>query len=1360
MEEKGTINFDSESFQVPLRDFSKNRNKTLLYTWLYYFAAFVARFNILYSNLEHFGDHSATFFKIGGVLEIDEVFKAISAFQRSLICIGLLLYGLACLAILLSYLNVTEVWIPRMIRDRHERLVYFICKSSLIVTMMTSAIFLLYVNCNSNDGIDKLNKSENFMCLKYSDYSLIFALLALLSNLATTYVTHKIRHILFSKEFNEIQSAPQKYLLEILIYIVGIFHRTGKYALVPDEYTGIYIGGISIVFVGVYLNTKLNRQTISKVQQKELMTHCFLIASFQLIFWGIILDYTNLKNKNIFDGTSKKYFIGLIVFVMVLKLHLNFIMIEDNYERILETLKRTRISKQSGYEILNSLHQLLTGLDASTDPPCIQLKAHKLWVNILANHSKTCDKVLCFCREKRKEGAHLQVCRKGISLVDDVLHQILKTHEADSDFLEQYIIYILDIVGNYGYAIDLIKGKSARTLCKIQYLKQKAFIAKFRTLIDHYRQTRHFRKPFLALEEVTERDENTELLILTNDYFDLMDKTEKQVIFVTNSQIKFFEGILENKDFKRCYDLSIIYCNEVLRLRRFISELLDMTQGLHPYPNMLLLYYFSRIKYNLKMTISTLKRVKEIKHTKGLSYIFKRSGLDSIGLSKPVVLAIGNERDTFHKILYLSGFVKRYLGYSKSDLRGQDLSMLLPSELKQAHRELLASDSIFEGSLEKSKKRRVYCFDAFKHLRLADIVVGICLLNDAGLVFLGLLEFNDANLEGELLIMMNKDGVVTEGNDLATKIIQIPTRISSLNSNLASFFPTMSTIFERYLHIQNLNSISLEALIKNKNDILFWKIYLRWRQGHYIYINTKEKNTQLKVIIKIEDFKFGRGNAKHFCWIAKMRVITNHEIEDFRGFETSHRSDGGFILKLQSIFENQNKEDSKSVLLQDEILGTSWLDNSSEKTPIIQRTTKEANLLKNSLFRTESIINQPKEISKVISAAQVGFSALSNFAQNMKSFFASKSLLLEEPLPKKNLERSKKLIGKRQISSFFESAENENNHVQMTRLSQRFHSSKKMINNKNAQFDIDPNDSNKHYTFLKNGEKYKEQAGLLSSFKRRMKHSSVFVFVLLATSIYLTTVSIGCIYKNTRYSTTSQELLHQSSTLYYFIGTLMASQFPVIGMEMCRMLREGIYKNSDFLKYGVEDSYEHCDRYFKLGGTSLDFYQNIFARVNSLYYPHLIDSEVLICDDFDYTMYRYDDKKQVEFYSMPINLREAMTLNSGFTRAFVKRNYSIDNIPPIHNTKYKNRNEDPDEQMFRDNLVGRFNEHIDEKLHMFSDYLILIAKMNEAVLYRDYLLNMILTLAYSIFMTGLFSYLIYSFSKQYGEFLNIKVIRI
>jgi len=853
------------------------------------------------------------------------------------------------------------------------------------------------------------------------------------------------------------------------------------------------------------------------------------------------------------------------------------------------------------------------------------------------------------------------------------------------------------------------------------------------------------------------------------NFIETSKKAQEKLLSIIEHQKSFLQGLEKQKNFKEAYHASTKYIEMKDSLCSTLQSLNNLTEMKHPYVNFLSLFYFSRILYDQKATFEMIKKIRENRRFENSCFI-KEIDIFSSNEDSPIILVIGNEKDTFHTILHAYGDTEKYTGWSHNELINKDLSILLPACLHQKHRQFLSNDTLFDGLLELNSTRRLYCIDRNGEMSPIDAILNLSTLNNTGLVFTGIVIFDQVLSNDQGLVLVDKFGNLMEGNHSANELLDLPGEAFKLSPTLGSLFHVMSGFMDEMLNFADFNLLTFDDIVSKSHNMKFWKVYYKWRKGYILDINTKRKK-KVQVEIVLEDIRFGQGQHKSFIWLLKIISRT-----DGLSYATRMRylESNPFFQKLHKLFQFSQSTSKKENSFEINSISACRLDETGD----IQNGTMITSSMVLSDFKKErKAIVQPSFVGLNDNSNKLGedLKFLSPLNEKHKASMDSKSRENNMTILKNNILRIpkettittfrraivNKLINivsrsKRQIEDIKE----ENGDSDDSCNKNRSVSIKEIIpkhkRRKGKQYTQTTEASSK-YSFYKILDRYKKEINAVKKFEKG-NFAYIYWRALTAITVLLAfPMAISTLLTEERYLLIHDEILIQSSTLHYFVGTVMASQFPVIGMETCRLLKEGVYNTTHLKKYGVEDGYTHCDHYFKLGATSLNFYQNIYSRINMLLYPDLVNPEVLICDPFEYTVYSKDKFGNTQFEKLMLNLREALTLNSGFTRYFVERDYKNDAIIPIHSTQTKDRSSDPDEQMFRDNLAGRLNEHIDEKLHMFSDYLLLIALLNEEALFVDFKIKAISVALYIAIFIGIVVIVTVRIARKYDDILFIKV---
>lgn len=1328
-----------------------------------YFFWFFVNFNIVYSNFIHFGEYEGFLFKIIGLFELDELINFMDITARCGFYIVQGILSMFCIMILLSYIGIYEIKFTKRYNIETPRLIYLICVCMPLLMRAQIAMLLLSLNCGAeHEGEDAHHeeqaKANRFLCINISDYSVIVLLASSILNSICCFMIGKIDHILFAKEFNEIYSSLEKHVLDILLITLGIFHRTGLSELIPPSSMAVYMTLVSISMVLIYILIRFLQPIKRRSINQQLLTNSFTITVFQCILWVITIDYSGGGELDL--DSSKQYFMGGILCVLLLKLHFNSAQIESQYTTLIAIFRKKKASRKEVSICLDSLLNLLSQMNYSGDSPIIQLKTRKLWESLLRVHSEICVDVHCFCKLQNHSRDLRSICIRGVRVLDSMLHNCLNSDENKSQSLIQYLNFLLDVLGNYGLARDYLSENRCNNHNQISYLEKMAFKTKIRSLILHYKECRNFLKPYQEDPRSNQESAANKLMKMTSELHDLIGIVQNSILEANKIQTEIIETLLRSKSFNQCYLKSIEYNNKSEYLKSNLIKAQSLTMNSHPYINLLHLFYYSRIEFNLKKSVATIKQIKDHRETKGLSYLVDDQMDRSTQSYRPVVLLIGNEVDNFHRIIYASGYSEEYLGWTQSQLRGEDLSILLPDPICKFHYTMLSNDSVHGGLLENQEEREIYCLDSNGLLKKATIMISLTILAETGLSFMGMLQFTqDEDQEQSAIIIINKEGKMVEGNKFAIELADIPGSLDQLSDQISTGVDNLTNfISQQHNSLIDFNRITYDELTSSEQDLKLWQLYIQWQQGVKLRILTKENREQCVKFAELRDFAFKACGRKMFFWILTLNT---------QPLSKRAKQSNNLRKKLKFLFPARNKS-SSLVNIGDEVsLTHNTLDQKLESNSLKSEEKEKQNVnieednLPYSFLKSKAHLHQkssklPTEDNRIRSlhskrSTNKRFEERSLYDMFMESQQQAvlKHRLTNLPSRRKIMSEvgtSKKKMQEIKKKNIFGIRDDN----QVTKMMQLRHQQSKQV--------LTLTDGILHrYTFLRAAERLKRDSEILEAYRTENSSCRWRLLTFIVTAVYFIPLAISGVYRSQYYYSINEEILFQSTTIHNFIATLMASQPPVMSMEVCRMLREGVYTQKDFVVYGVEDPYLQCMTRFKLGATSLNHYLAVYSKINMLLFPNLVDRELLICDDLEYTTYRTLGSGITEFYKLPLNLREAMTINSGFTRRFVERDYEHEELIPIHITKEKDRSKDPDEQMFRDNLGGTFNEHINEKLHMFGEYLVKISKICRSVLLYDILITISLTIIYIISILSIFGYFTFSISVRYGEFLNIKV---
>lgn len=961
-----------DPFKVPILENSiHRRTNMLLASFIYYLLIFWARFSVLYSGFIHFSKEKNLVFRLVGYIEIDEYLILLSDYQKITIYVCTFLIGFGSMMVILDHLRIRRLFFPRISNLINESILYLMMLISPIISRLLISILILYIDCYAPPTA----LETRYMCIDHSDYTVIFLLISLLMNMSVTYISSCTSPIIFSKIFNEIESSSQKDLLDISIFAIGLFNRIARKSIFADVHIARYLLVILAWFVFVYVHAKVVRPIRYKQLHIEYLSHCFCIMIFQAMLVVMVNQYS--EDDDTFRNSHLHYFMSLIILGIGIKIHKNSIRIEDEYELILKMFNASKVSISDTYIALDSMLNLLKGLDYSTDPPCIQLKSHKLWKRILNIHDQGCKDIYCYCRDDQDKGEHEEVCRKGILLLDSLLNKSSKILNNRKKMLKNYIVFLLDIIGNYGLAIDLLNSKNSLEI-SLSYLEKRAFQARLRSLMDYYKQWRRLQTPYWERELINNQSGMINVISASIEFAQLTEIAQESIIRILEYQSDFLEMLLTNKSFGRCFYSACKYSDKVDNLLLILTKLEKLTKGSNKYVQLLILYYYGRIKADSNEMKRVLKKLKTIHFCE--SFYFQ-DDTDSIKISdvlKTLVVVVGNEKETYHKMIYVTGDSPALLGWRIHNLEGSDLSILLPESMQKIHKHIMSRDSLLNGLIESDDLRRVYCVGSGGVLKPVDIFISMNYLSKTGVTFSASLRFDDSLCRELATIIVGPQGIMEAGNFISQELFEFPSTVNNMNIDLGRRFEFMSLNIVRYLNINNFNHISYEEIVSTQQSLLFWKTYYKWMDEFSCTINTKRGVE--KLFITIEDFRFGRPPIRGFIWVlridtgdplyskklelnqnyrilySKLRLIfqknfmpSTHNSIDFKEEESKDNSKNEIILSNvhETYSEGVNRDGMQAQLSR----------RSTKKTGIVRRELSDKNKI-----QTETTIIQRRGI--------------------------------------------------------------------------------------------------------------------------------------------------------------------------------------------------------------------------------------------------------------------------------------------------------------------------------------------------------------------------------------------------------------
>lgn len=426
-------------------------------------------------------------------------------------------------------------------------------------------------------------------------------------------------------------------------------------------------------------------------------------------------------------------------------------------------------------------------------------------------------------------------------------------------------------------------------------------------------------------------------------------------------RIYFFKELLSKYTYKFLYDNSVKFMKSSKNLMSILKDLSSLSQGKKMNCLMIKLFYYSQIE-------DTPKKVEEIlEEIRSINNILKLN-IDDLKIDdkESIVLSVQLGGKDTHKIQMADGGVEKLLNYSKRELEGKDLSVIIDGPMAQQHKNYFQQVDISGRRLQSRLYIEDYCRDKDGNLIPVSIMIKLTYLNDTGLAYMGLIVYdNDKNDGIKEQILVSKDGSIigrTKPFNMQEK--QTITQDSMLVlEQLGNVIPLLSLFFEGYSQDEKCDSLDIDKMMESKIDSFLWEVYLYYKHPSLLtYINSKGENCN--VWIKIENKCYRSGNQFLFYWVISIlqndNVVTKYKenVSLMRKQKENETEEQmlkliNFSLKLKSK-NSFNKEETKADKSQNKINKVQTQNWSNIMNTNLKHEIQRSSLLSSLISRDQS----------------------------------------------------------------------------------------------------------------------------------------------------------------------------------------------------------------------------------------------------------------------------------------------------------------------------------------------------------------------------------------------------------------------
>lgn len=215
------------------------------------------------------------------------------------------------------------------------------------------------------------------------------------------------------------------------------------------------------------------------------------------------------------------------------------------------------------------------------------------------------------------------------------------------------------------------------------------------------------------------------------------------------------------------------------------------------------------------------------------------------------VIYLSAEEKDFHKIVYSSSNLFKWVGYKNKELQGADLDILLPPAIRRVHKTIISEEHISGTMLMNNKLRRLAC--QTKDGYLAPFSFGVRINNQlsSGVQYVGVLNFK-LRARDCCVLLTNKKGEIQGLTQSALQFFQKGECIFNYNQSFKSIYRDLNLVSKEKLIMRDKGK-DYSLLFSNEKRMKYWKTFCSWAGWRDINMLTKDKKA-VTMRISIEDY--------------------------------------------------------------------------------------------------------------------------------------------------------------------------------------------------------------------------------------------------------------------------------------------------------------------------------------------------------------------------------------------------------------------------------------------------------------------------------------------------------------------------
>ena len=393
-------------------------------------------------------------------------------------------------------------------------------------------------------------------------------------------------------------------------------------------------------------------------------------------------------------------------------------------------------------------------------------------------------------------------------------------------------------------------------------------------------------------------------------YLLVFEKVKKTISEILALKIE----VLEEGEKNQCFELAKLY-TAATKLQELttkadadFAQLKSLIDDRSTPVQLIFAFYQMHVKYLVHVATGILSQARDKKFSFGFRHLTDMEILDNhilkrVYIDKMVVISASIEQEDFHKIVLVTSNVSEHLGFSSTDLLGEDLSEVIPQPVKSKHRDFVIPKTSNSVLLESKVDSKLYVCKKNKDLRGMKLALRVGPTLDKGILMVGRMNFEGLQTAGCIAIF-DQNMRISETTKDASEILERGVDIKKYSQNLASWIADYMRVCDLKMikSPSELEYMLTDDLTSQEERIKLHR-YIEMRRGVEVHLMDR-RNIERMISIKIRELRIRAVQQNIF--FMKIVVINSGSEKDLvaRDFMLPSSEEGS--RSVESAFISQS----------------------------------------------------------------------------------------------------------------------------------------------------------------------------------------------------------------------------------------------------------------------------------------------------------------------------------------------------------------------------------------------------------------------------------------------------------------------